>query len=223
MARGGGHAPLSTSVFASARFVCSVAEPDGLHAVKLAMVPELAFAGRSNAGKSSAINVLTAQRQLAFASKTPGRTQLINFFELSRRIEGDEQLCAYLVDLPGYGFAKVDETTRARWDALIGDYLVQRRMLAGLVLVVDARRGLMAADEALLGWLGQRERPEALRLHVLLTKADQLGKAARAQVLAQTHAHAHALPFATSVQLFSALKREGVDELQDNLLQIIES
>lgn len=214
------HIPLS--VLTRARFAISVAQPEQLNAAALVMAPEVAFVGRSNAGKSSAINVLTQQKQLAFASKTPGRTQLLNFFELPERVDGQDVVRGYLVDLPGYGFAKVDDETRERWNTLIGDYLAQRRMLRGMVLVVDARRGLLQADEALIDLVCAREQPETLRLHILLTKADQLGTMQRRQVLAQVEARAHELPCPTSVQLFSALKREGVDELREAVLQILE-
>jgi len=137
----------AAGLFHSARFATSVAESVQLNAAELAMLPEVAFVGRSNAGKSSAINTLTQQRQLAFASKTPGRTQLLNFFALSRRLAtGRSEAVAYLVDLPGYGFAKVDDATRIRWDQLVGGYLQSRRMLVGVVLVMDARRPLLGAD-----------------------------------------------------------------------------
>jgi GTP-binding protein len=228
------HLPTGTAsdyaaLFQSAAFATSVAESAELNRADLLLLPELAFVGRSNAGKSSAINALTQQRQLAFASKTPGRTQLLNFFTLSRRSDGARQggrdagrfPCAYLVDLPGYGFARVDDATRERWDLLVGGYLATRRMLAGVVLVMDARRPLQTADEDLVGWLLRRERPESLRLHLLLSKADQLNTVQRRQAQALAEARAEALPFPTSVQLFSALKREGVAELQDALGQVL--
>ena len=209
--------------FESARFVISVAELEQLNRAALAMVPELAFVGRSNAGKSSVINVLTAQRQLAHASKTPGRTQLLNFFELSQRdIAGAPRIAGYLVDLPGYGFARVHEDTRARWDQLVGGYLSTRRLLAAVVLVMDARRPLAGADEALLAWLAAREDAERLRVHLLLNKADQIGRAERARAQAQAEHRAASLPMPVSVQLFSALKREGLDELRLTLSQVIE-
>lgn len=213
----------AAGLFHSARFATSVAEAEQLNAAELAMLPEVAFVGRSNAGKSSAINVLTQQRQLAFASKTPGRTQLLNFFTLTRRgAEGRSEPVGYLVDLPGYGFAKVDDVTRTRWDQLVGGYLATRRMLAGVVLVMDARRPLQAADEALLGWLQQRAQPEALRLHLLLSKADQLSTIGKRAALAQAEARAETLPMPTSVQLFSALTRDGLADLQDAAGQMLD-
>lgn len=202
------------SIFSSARFVVSVAELSELNKAALALLPEVAFVGRSNSGKSSAINALTNRRRLAFASKTPGRTQLLNFFELSERdADGRSVPSAYLVDLPGYGFAKIDDATRARWDQLVGGYLRTRRMLAGVVLVMDARRPLRPADEELVAWLLGRDRPEQLHLHLLLNKADQLTPVQRRAAVAAAEQRAELLPFPTSVQLFSALKREGIDEL----------
>jgi GTP-binding protein len=188
------------------------------------MLPEIAFVGRSNAGKSSVINTLTRQKQLAFASKTPGRTQLLNFFELSARDDtGERRPSAYLVDLPGYGFARVDHATRDRWDALVGGFLQTRRMLAGVVLVMDARRPVTATDEALLHWLRTREHPEQLRVHLLLNKSDQLKTVARRNALGLAEACADLLPMPTSVQLFSALKREGVEELEATLQDILDA
>lgn len=209
--------------FESARFTVSVAELEQLNRAPLAMVPEIAFVGRSNAGKSTVINVLTAQRQLAHSSKTPGRTQLLNFFELAtREPAGAPRVVGYLVDLPGYGFARVDEETRTRWDGLVGGYLSSRRLLAAVVLVMDARRPLTEADGHLLAWLAGREDAERLRVHLLLNKADQIGRAERARALAQAELRAESLPMLVSVQLFSGLKREGVDELRLTLSQVIE-
>ena len=212
----------AAGLFHSARFATSVAETDQLNRAELAMLPEVAFVGRSNAGKSSAINVLTQQRQLAFASKTPGRTQLLNFFALSRRAtDARSEVVAYLVDLPGYGFAKVDDATRMRWDQLVGRYLQTRRLLAGVVLVTDARRPLLAADEELIAWLAGRDDVGQLRLHLLLTKADQLTLSERRAALALAENRAEALAMPTSVQLFSALKKEGVAELQDSVASML--
>jgi GTP-binding protein len=198
----------------SARFATSVADLAELNAAGLAMAPEIAFVGRSNAGKSSTINALTRRRRLAFAAKTPGRTQLLNFFALSTRDDtGRETTRGYLVDLPGYGFAKVDAATRARWDRLVGGYLHTRRMLRGVVLVMDARHPLKPADEALLGWLAARADAHSLRVHVLLNKADQLRSAQRAAALARVEQHVADLPMPVSVQLFSAATREGIEAL----------
>ncbi len=209
--------------FDSARFTVSVAELAQLNRAPLAMVPEIAFVGRSNAGKSTVINVLTGQRQLAHASKTPGRTQMLNFFELTARDPGGmAAIVGYLVDLPGYGFARVHEDTRSRWDSLVGGYLSSRRLLAAVVLVMDARRPLAAADEHLLAWLAARDDAQRLRVHLLLNKADQIGRAERARMLAQAEHRAASLPMPVSAQLLSGLKREGLDELRLTLSQIIE-
>lgn len=208
--------------FESARFAISVADLAQLNRAPLAMVPEIAFAGRSNAGKSTVINVLAAQRQLAHASKTPGRTQLLNFFELNERSPRSEpRTVAYLVDLPGYGFARIDEATRSRWDQLVGGYLATRRLLAGVVLVMDARRPLGKADEHLLAWLATRTDADRLRVHLLLNKADQISRADRARAVGQAEHRAESLPMPVSVQLFSGLKREGLDELREALTQIV--
>jgi GTP-binding protein len=198
----------------SARFATSVADLAELNAAPLAMVPEIAFVGRSNAGKSSTINALARRRRLAFAAKTPGRTQLLNFFALiARDGTGHESTRGYLVDLPGYGFAKVDAATRARWDRLVGGYLHTRRMLRGVVLVMDARHPLKPADEELLNWLATRADAQTLRVHVLLNKADQLRGAQRGAALARVEQRAADLPMPVSVQLFSASTREGIEEL----------
>lgn len=198
---------MTVQLFRSARFVKSVAALDDLPEPGL---PEIAFAGRSNSGKSSAINLLTDQKRLAFASKTPGRTQLLNFFELSERNE-EAQIAARatLVDLPGYGFARAPEAQRQQWDELVGGYVAQRQTLVGIVIVMDARRPLMAGDEALISFVEPRE----YALHFLLTKADQLNNTEKKAALDAAHRRAAQLgPRATS-QLFSALKRQGVDEL----------
>jgi GTP-binding protein len=208
-------APASDPLFESARFVTSVAEGAQLQSAALAMLPEIAAVGRSNSGKSSTINALANRRQLAHASKTPGRTQLLNFFELSQPGAGRErQPVGYLVDLPGYGFAKVDNATRLRWDQLVGGYLHTRRMLAGVLLVMDARHPLKPADEELIAWLTGREDAHRLRLHLLLNKCDQLSTTERRAALATAEARAHDLPLPTSVQLFSATTRDGLDELR---------
>ena len=190
----------------------SVAEPTGLPPPTL---PEIAFAGRSNAGKSTAINVLTGQKRLAFASKTPGRTQLLNFFELSERdVDGSQVARGFLVDLPGYGYAKVPASERARWDAVVGGYVADRRTLVGIVVVMDARRPFTPNDEALIDFI---ERPQRA-VHFLLTKADQLNRSEMRTALTRAQQRACAMGPHVSAQLFSALKREGVDELQQALV-----
>lgn len=162
--------------------------------------PEVAFAGRSNSGKSSAINTITGRRRLAFVSKTPGRTQLINFFSLGE--------AAFLVDLPGYGYAGVPGEVRAHWDMLVGDYVAQRESLAGVVVVMDARHPLTPLDCRLIDWLRDAGRP----LHVLLTKSDKLSRQAAQQTLAKVRRELQQLCPGSTAQLFSSLKGEGTDE-----------
>ena len=163
---------------------------------------EVAVAGRSNAGKSSAINVIVNRRQFARTSKTPGRTQLVNFFELA---EGKR-----LVDLPGYGFAKVSDKVRAHWGRLLEDYFESRKSLTGLFLVVDIRRRLTAFDEQMLAFAESVSVP----VHVLLTKADKLKRGQASTALLEVR---KALGERGTVQLFSALKRDGVNEARDAL------
>jgi GTP-binding protein len=159
---------------------------------------EIAFAGRSNAGKSSALNAITERSGLARVSRTPGRTQLINFFELApdRR----------LVDLPGYGFAKVPENIRRRWLELMEHYFNVRESLVGLVLIVDSRRGLKAEDAAMLEWVLARGR----RAHILLTKSDKLNRQEADRVLRETREAC--IDGGVTAQLFSVLARRGADE-----------
>ena len=146
------------------------------------------------------INALAGRRRLAFASKTPGRTPLINFFAL-----GD---AAFLVDLPGYGYAGVPLPVRQHWEALVGHYVAERECLAGVVIVMDARHPLTPLDHELLQWLA----PAGRRVHVLLTKADKLSKQEQHKTLARTRAELARLYDGSSVQLFSSLKREGLSE-----------
>ena len=188
--------------FANCRYVLSVHDPRKLPPPS---APEIAFVGRSNAGKSSALNALTSQRRLAFVSKTPGRTQLINFFALED--------AAFLVDLPGYGFAGVPRAVREHWGALVGDYVRDRASLAGIVLAMDIRHPLTPADRDFLAWL----QPTGRRLHVLLTKADKLSAQAAHRALTQTRRGLdEAYPGATA-QLFSALRKVGVDEAREQV------
>ena len=171
--------------------------------------PELAFAGRSNAGKSSAINTLAGRRRLAFVSKTPGRTQLINFFSLGGR--------AFLVDLPGYGYAGAPAEVRRHWEGLVGSYVANRPSLAAVVVVMDCRHPLGPLDRRLVEWLHAANRPT----HVLLTKADKLSKQAARVTLDRVRAElAKEHPGAT-VQLFSSLRSEGVDEAAQRLAMLV--
>jgi len=165
---------------------------------------EVAFAGRSNAGKSSAINAITGQSRLARISKTPGRTQLINFFSLPQE--------RYLVDLPGYGFAKVPLSVKKKWQDELEKYLRRRQALCGLILLSDIRHPLKEFDRQMIDWALQSELP----LHVLLTKADKLKRGAAQNTLlaVQKELIAHS---SVSVQLFSSLKNEGVDAARNQL------
>lgn len=166
---------------------------------------EVAFAGRSNAGKSSAINRLTSQKHLARTSKTPGRTQLINFFEV------DEE--RRLVDLPGYGYAKVDKATRNQWQRDLDDYLAGRQSLAGLVLLMDIRHPLKDFDQMLIDWSARGGMP----LHILLTKSDKLGNNAASQTLQKVKKALKEHPAPLSVQLFSATQPRGLDTAWNKL------
>ncbi|MEM9603973.1 MAG: ribosome biogenesis GTP-binding protein YihA/YsxC [Pseudomonadota bacterium] len=174
-------------------------------------VVEVAFAGRSNAGKSSALNGITRNRKLARTSKTPGRTQLINYFQLG------DATGHYLVDLPGYGYAKVSRDKRAHWQRVLGDYLVERVPLKCLVMLTDVRHPLTDVDWQLLDFvLGRRQGPP-LDLHILLTKADKLS---RNKAHAALHACVRELEDAgveATLQLFSALKGDGVKDVHSVL------
>ena len=181
-----------------ARFVAGASEPSALPPEGL---PEIAFAGRSNSGKSTAINAITQRAGLARVSRTPGRTQLINFFELAPERR--------LVDLPGYGYAKVPERVRLHWLALMEHYFNVRESLVGLMLIVDSRRGLSAQDVAMLEWILSRGR----FAHVLLTKADKLNRRDSLRVLKDTMAAG--ADAAVSAQLFSAHAKQGIDEARE--------
>ncbi|MBQ8829515.1 MAG: YihA family ribosome biogenesis GTP-binding protein [Burkholderiaceae bacterium] len=201
-----------SALFDSAKFKMSVSDLAGLPSDGL---PQIAFAGRSNAGKSTTINVLTRQTRLAFSSKTPGRTQLLNFFAISEKLDvGQYQQVAYLVDLPGYGFAKAAPSIRATWENLVGGYVAQSPLLEGIVLVMDARRPFMPADELVLDFIAHRT---DLKLLFLLNKADQLKTMERRRVLKLVQDRCQSYEGRATCQLFSGLKREGVDELQQNL------
>ena len=174
---------------------------------------EVAFAGRSNAGKSSALNTLTAQKQLARTSKTPGRTQLINFFTISEHQR--------LVDLPGYGYAKVPEAVKRHWQQVLADYLRTRRCLRGLVLLMDIRHPLKEFDCQMLEWCSHQQMP----VHILLTKADKLGRGAAGATLQQVRKSLGTLSPTTTVQLFSSHDKQGVEPLRQLLsawLQVAE-
>jgi GTP-binding protein len=161
---------------------------------------EVAFAGRSNAGKSSAINALCQQKALARTSKTPGRTQLLNFFAL------DEE--RRLVDLPGYGYAKVAEKVKREWQQSLSDYLENRQSLRGIILLMDVRHPMKEFDRQMVEWSDHFQVP----VHILLTKADKLKRGPAASSLQRLRKETQEYDDRVSVQLFSALKRQGVDE-----------
>ncbi|MDH5325512.1 MAG: ribosome biogenesis GTP-binding protein YihA/YsxC [Gammaproteobacteria bacterium] len=176
-------------------------------AAKISQVPEdsgfeVAFAGRSNAGKSSAINVLTRQKALARTSKTPGRTQMINFFQLDAERR--------LVDLPGYGYAKVAESTKNQWQRTMQEYLSTRQCLRGVVILMDIRHPLKDVDQMLLQWCIDNTMP----VHVLLTKVDKLKNNAASKQLSLVQGHLKEHRDRCSVQVFSSLKRSGLEQLE---------
>ncbi|HBS18358.1 MAG TPA: YihA family ribosome biogenesis GTP-binding protein [Halomonas sp.] len=198
--------PVPRLNYPTARFMIS--------APTLALCPddtgaEVAFAGRSNAGKSSAINALTQQNALARTSRTPGRTQLINFFT----VMNDES--RRLVDLPGYGYAKVPEAVKIEWQKHLSDYLRGRFSLRGLVLLMDVRHPLTEFDQMMLDYADQRGIP----VHILLTKADKLKRGPASAALQKVRSRLKEWEDLVSVQLFSSLKRDGVDTLSQKLDQ----
>ena len=183
------------SIYPHVKFLTSAAEA---HQLAPDMGREVAFAGRSNSGKSTAINAITERAGLARVSRTPGRTQLINFFELAPERR--------LVDLPGYGFAKVPERVRLHWLQLMEHYFNVRESLVGLILIVDSRRGLGAQDAGMLEWVLAKDR----FAHVLLTKTDKLNRRDAQRVLRETRAACS--DTSVTAQLFSAHSRQGLEE-----------
>lgn len=170
---------------------------------------EIAFAGRSNAGKSSALNTITGIHKLAKTSKMPGRTQLINYFKLHETL--------YLVDLPGYGYAKVPESVRERVQRMLGRYILEREPLKGLVVVMDSRHPLKENDEIMIDWALERH----IAVHLLLTKADKLShRQAQDAKRAMEKAFAEDIDL-VSVQLFSSLKKQGIEEARAWITQWI--
>lgn len=168
---------------------------------------EIAFAGRSNAGKSSALNTLANHNRLAYVSKQPGRTQLINFFSLNPE-KGDDK---FLVDLPGYGYAKVPESVRKHWQGVLSSYLTERTSLVGLVLVMDSRHPLTPLDHQMLDWFCHSGKP----VHVLLTKSDKLSRNDAKQTLLKVRKElTQTWGDNVTVQLFSSSKKLGVDETE---------
>lgn len=164
--------------------------------------PEIAFAGRSNAGKSSAINTLADHNRLAFVSKTPGRTQQINFFSLPGGV--------FLVDLPGYGYAKVQRELRAHWEQLLSTYLQTRASLFGMVLIMDARHPLTPLDAQMLNWFASTGKP----VHVLLSKSDKLSRQEAQKTLRAVQTRLREFADNYTAQLFSSLKKLGMEEAE---------
>ncbi|WP_067100937.1 ribosome biogenesis GTP-binding protein YihA/YsxC [Marinomonas atlantica] len=193
------------SIFQSAHFIKS--------AEKLSQCPldqglEVAFAGRSNAGKSTSLNTLANQRKLARTSKTPGRTQLINCFGLN--VEDRR-----LVDLPGYGFAKVPIAMKENWQAHMQDYLMNRRSLVGVVLVMDIRHPMKEFDEMMLEWAANNN----VKVHALLTKSDKLKRGPAQATMLKIMKEMKARGVEASAQTFSGLNNDGVDQLREKLAQ----
>jgi GTP-binding protein len=194
-------------------------------------VPEIAFAGRSNAGKSTAINILTNQKGLAFASKTPGRTQHINFFSIGgahvamhrKDPTNVDEIQGLLVDLPGYGYAEVSGNAKLHWQKLLGDYVQRREQLAALVLIMDSRRPFTDLDVQMLEWFAPTGKP----IHCILTKVDKLNRNESVNVLRQakqileSYVDEDGEGFPFTVQLFSALKRVGIDEANDKIIELL--
>jgi len=166
---------------------------------------EIAFAGRSNAGKSSTINSLTQQKSLARISKTPGRTQLLNFFQLTETNR--------FVDLPGFGYAKVPLAVKKDWHKMMENYLLQRKSLSGIVLVMDIRHPLTEFDWQMIHWCQHSQVP----LHILLNKCDKMKYGASKNILMQVEKQLHDSASPVTTQLFSSLKKTGIQELQNTL------
>jgi GTP-binding protein len=186
-------------IFDGATYVASAHD---LEQLPLDLGVEVAFVGRSNSGKSSAINTLANHKRLAFVSKTPGRTQLINFFTITQG--------RTLVDLPGYGYAKVPPAVKAHWTELLAAYVSTRKALKGLVVIMDSRHPMRDLDTELLNWYRPTNKP----VHVLLTKSDKLTRNEQAKTLRDVKKQLIEGQYNASVQLFSSLKRTGVPEAE---------
>lgn len=216
------------SLLWQARFFTTV---DHLGDLPNYQVPEIAFAGRSNAGKSTAINLLCNQKKLAFASKTPGRTQHINYFSLGGSHVGQhrkdatrvDEIRAFLVDLPGYGYAQVSGSAKHHWQDLLGRYVQARDQLAALVLIMDARRPFTDLDVEMLEWFAPTGKP----IHCLLSKADKLNRSETTEALRlarsvlASYVDVEGKPLHFSVQMFSALKRVGLEEADATIRNLL--
>ncbi|MDY7573321.1 ribosome biogenesis GTP-binding protein YihA/YsxC [Actimicrobium sp. CCI2.3] len=211
-----------------ARFFTTV---NHLRDLPTTQVPEIAFAGRSNAGKSTAINILCNQKKLAFASKTPGRTQHINYFSIGgaqinqhrKDVTKVDEIRALLVDLPGYGYAEVSGSAKLHWQELLGDYVQRRDQLAALVLIIDVRRPFTDLDIQMLEWFAPTGKP----IHCILTKADKLNRNDAASALRvarsvlSSYLDTDGKPFPFTAQLFSALKRTGLEEADARICALV--
>lgn len=216
------------SILWQARFFTTV---NHLRDLPKLSVPEIAFAGRSNAGKSTAINVLCNQKKLCFASKTPGRTQHINYFSIGGAHVGQhrkdetrqDEIRALLVDLPGYGYAEVPGAAKDHWNKLLGNYVQKREQLCALILIMDSRRPLTDLDRQMIEWFAPTGRP----IHCLLTKADKLNRNDATNALRETlkvlssYVDHHGNPLPLSAQLFSAQNRIGIDEANQTILNLL--
>jgi GTP-binding protein len=194
---------LSSNVFPLTTFLKSVAQLEQLPADQGS---EVAFIGRSNSGKSTAINSITGKKNLAKTSKTPGRTQLLNFFQINEHLR--------LVDLPGYGFANVPNDKKADWEKTIASYLTIRKSLKGLVITMDVRHPLKDRDHAMLKWASHYQIP----VYILLTKADKLTRSQAANTLKQTTQQLSMLDKTYEIQLFSATKSIGLASARCKIL-----
>jgi len=192
--------PAPDKLFSRAEFVASAGTPQEFPAEG---IPEVAFVGRSNVGKSTAINALVGRRRLAFVAKAPGRTQTVNFYDLAG--------AGRLVDLPGYGYARVPKTVRAGWDGLVGGYLSGRESLAGIAVLLDSRHPLTPQDQSLLAWL----RPFGIRQLILLTKADKLSRAEANAT--RKGAQSKLGPYVDEVVLFSSINGAGIEQVREHL------
>ena len=193
---------MNLPLFERAQFVISV---NDVAALPPDDAIEVAFVGRSNSGKSSALNTLARRDRLAFVSKTPGRTQLINYFSLGEN--------RFLVDLPGYGFAGVPYAVKAHWEELLSGYVGKRKSLSGLVLIMDARHPLKPLDLQMLQWFAPTGKP----VHVLLTKADKLSRSTAMTTLRKVKHELDKLEFNATAQLFSSLNKQGVGEAEERI------
>jgi len=216
------------SILWQARFFTTV---NHLRDLPRTHVPEIAFAGRSNAGKSTAINTLCNQKKLCFASKTPGRTQHINYFSIGGAHVGQhrkdetrvDEIRALIVDLPGYGYAEVPGAAKQHWNQLLGAYVQRRTQLAALVLIMDARRPFTDLDIQMLEWFAPTGRP----IHCILTKADKLNRNECTNALRQAkevlsqYVDNEGPLFPFTIQLFSALKRIGIEEADATIQRLV--